>query len=222
MPPLQMPAAERDVEAVLLGENGDELDALPKQLDFVPVYRTMGLSLAPRETILRRALIDRLIRAQRTLPQGFKLVVLDGWRSLEFQYELLQHYRSETGSYLEGYVSDPEDSHLTPPHTTGGAVDLTLSFQGRPLALGTDFDDFTERAHLGSLESVEPTEVASQDVLAKQLRRMLGYVLSTEGLAPYPLEWWHWSYGEQRWAAQHGRTTTLYSPVESNAEIRTF
>jgi D-alanyl-D-alanine dipeptidase len=129
---------------------------------------------------------------------------------MAFQTELLRFYQSKMNSDLAGYVSDPEHPDLMPPHTTGGAVDITLSFRGSPLALGTPFDSFSDRAHLWALESAHQTP---EDALARGLRRMLAAALVAEGFAPYPLEWWHWSYGEQRWAAQYGFAETLYSPL---------
>jgi D-alanyl-D-alanine dipeptidase len=85
---------------------------------------------------LRRGLVGRLSRARSCLPTGFDLLVLDGWRSIELQRELIDHYRRVTHSDVQGFVADPGDDD-DPPHTTGGAVDLTLSWQGLGLALGT-------------------------------------------------------------------------------------
>ena len=208
--PLPLPASEGAVRAVLAGDNYEQLLELPSQLNSLPVYQIMGLEGVSNRIRLRKGLLDRLLQAQQALPVGFGLVVLDGWRTMEFQSELLRHYRSTTTFDLSGYVSDPADPLLMAPHTTGGAVDLSLCFEGHSLALGTDFDDFTQRAGLLSFES---SDLMEGDVVAKSLRRLLGSVLVDAGLAPYPLEWWHWSYGEQRWAAQYGKTTTLYSPV---------
>ena len=72
----------------------------------------------------------------------------------------------------------------------------------------------TDAAHLLALESVGDDDEAHRRV-ARDLRRLLGQVLTGAGLAPYPLEWWHWSYGEQRWAAQHRMGRTIYAPVET-------
>jgi D-alanyl-D-alanine dipeptidase len=151
--------------------------------------------------------LRRLAVAARALPEPYGLVVLDGWRPPGFQRELLAYYRDRYGGGTEGYVADPDDRRVVPPHVTGGAVDLTLSAGGVPLALGTDFDDFTERAHLAALEG------RTADRLPAALRRLLARVLSAQGFAPYPLEWWHWSHGDQRWAAQHGLPRSRYAAV---------
>lgn len=214
LPPLVPAAPEEAVDAVVAGECGEGLVALPPGLGRRHCYRELDLPTAPPEMRLRRGVVERLLQAQDALPQGYSLVVLDGWRTLRFQGDLLAHYREQTGEALDGYVSDPASSTRMAPHTTGGAVDLTLAHEGVALALGTDFDSFDDAAHLLALESVGDDDEAHRRV-ARDLRRLLGQVLTGAGFAPYPLEWWHWSYGEQRWAAQHRLDRTIYAPVET-------
>ncbi|HEY6932554.1 MAG TPA: M15 family metallopeptidase [Marmoricola sp.] len=149
--------------------------------------------------------MDRLVEAQAHLPDGFTLVLLDCWRTSELQRRLVSHYAGEEGvGAVVGYVSDPDDAVVVPPHTTGGAVDLTLALDGSALALGTDFDAFTEEAHLLHHEGADGVAEV------RACRRLLGRALADSGFAPYPWEWWHWSYGDQRWAAQTGRTRALF------------
>jgi len=178
------------------------------------VYEELGLAHARGPVLLRQGLVQRLLEARARLGDGFDLVVLDGWRSLDLQRELVAHY-SAGGAQTDGYVADPA-GHEDPPHTTGGAVDLTLTWQGAGLALGTDYDDFTERARPDSLEQTEP---GSTDAA---LRRLLAQVLSASGLAVHPLEWWHWSYGDAVWSAQTGAPVcyALTGTQDAGAEPR--
>jgi len=213
LPPLVPAASEEAVDAVGAGECGEPLVALPPGLGRRHCYRELDLPTAPPEMRLRRGVVERLLQAQEALPQGYSLVVLDGWRTPRFQGDLLAYYREQTGEALDGYVSDPASRTRMAPHTTGGAVDLTLAHEGVALALGTDFDSFDDAAHLLALESVGD-DAEPRHRVARDLRRLLGHVLTGAGLAPYPLEWWHWSYGEQRWAAQHRMGRTIYAPVE--------
>lgn len=41
-------------------------------------------------------------------------------------------------------------------------------------------------------------------------RRLLAAALLENGFAPLPAEWWHWSYGDQQWAAFHGLDESLF------------
>lgn len=213
LPPLPTPVGDDRVSAVSLGDDPDPLVAVPAVLQPAAVYRRLPIDGASDIVLLREGLLKRLLTANEQLPEGFSLTVLDGWRSTSFQSALLGYYREQTGERLDQYVADPDDQHVVPPHTTGGAVDLTLSHQGVALALGSDFDEFTPAAHLLTFEHLD-TSASAQQRQVRDLRRLLGSVLSAVGLAPYPIEWWHWSFGDQRWAAQHGLATSLYSTTD--------
>ena len=161
-------------------------------IPFIDAYAELDI-LERRFLRVRLGVRERLIAANVTLPDGFSLVLLDGWRSMAEQQRLVDYY-SDHGD-IDGWVSDPSSPVLRPPHTTGGAVDVSLSYNGVPLALGSDFDEFDVSAHLMYLEQVESPE--------RELRRLLAAVLSGQGFAPYPFEWWHWSYGDDMWAAKN-------------------
>lgn len=198
-------------EAVRADESGEPLVPLPEVLATRILYD--DLELPPRgQPLLRAGVVARLVAAQEALPEPFGLVVLDGWRSARFQRDLLAYYRSSAPDLEDGWVSDP-DSGPTPPHTTGGAVDLTLSWRGTALALGTDYDAFEADAHPAALEQDAPDGDDRTRLLARDLRRMLAQVLRAQDLVVYPIEWWHWSYGDQWWAAELGLPTCPYGAV---------
>ncbi len=212
LPELELPAVAPvtiDVDAVrsVVPGRADELIVIPADLAPHDLYATTPLTRrGPLR--LRAEVVARLQQAAAKLPDGFGIAVLDGWRSMSFQRELIAYYRAMHPGLQDGYVSDPDEARIVPPHVTGGAVDLTLSWDGRALALGTDFDDFS------SLARPEALEGDATAPLARDLRRLLASVLIDAGFAPYPLEWWHWSYGDQWWAAQRGLPSALYGPVE--------
>jgi len=187
-------------------EIDEPIEAVDPYVASRPVYSEPQFSFreASPEVLLRRTVILRLVAASRSLPEGFDILVLDGWRSAAFQAELVRYYGGAHEGLTSDYVADPDDATLVAPHTTGGAVDLTLAYEGVPLALGTEFDDFSPMAHLDSLEGH-----AEWDMPAL-LRRMLAGALVNQGFCPYPWEWWHWSFGDQRWAAQYGESAALY------------
>lgn len=207
-PAVVLPPALDPARPPSVGENGERLRE--PDVPWVDAYR--DLPLPGRDAIVvRDEVATRLTRAASALPQGFGLLVLDGWRSPDFQRSLLEYYRNLHPDLGEGYVSDPEGS-LVAPHTTGGAVDLTLTWDGVPLALGTDFDAFTDQARVDALEVAPSVE--------RGLRRLLAAALRGAGFVPYPLEWWHWSYGEQWWAAGTGAEVTCYGPLSRRRPAR--
>ena len=105
-----------------------------------------------------------------------------------------------------GFVSDPWSNAPVPPHTTGGAVDLTRGWRGAVLGLGTDFDAFLPDSAPAALEG----EAGS---IARDLRRLLASLLHAEGMTVIGSEWWHWSYGDQYWAARTGAPAAISDEI---------
>lgn len=224
LPPAPIGADDDAVARVRVGADAaPRLEPLPRELAGRHGYEELPLELTPHGIWLRPEVIERLLRAQESLPHGFTLLILDGWRSPEFQAELLAHYEEHADADLDGFVADPDSSALIAPHTTGGAIDLTLAVDGRGVALGTDWDAFSPLSAVAALE--EPGAVLGADgaaderrELARDLRRLLSSAMLGAGFAPLATEWWHWSYGEQQWAAFHGLAETLYAPIAHGPE----
>jgi len=156
-------------------------------------YRNEGWQHAHQGTFLRSGVARRLLEVCTSLPFGFDLVIFDGWRSLDLQSELFAAAYGDA-NLPEGYLAPPSrDVQLPPPHVSGGTVDLTLSFEGTPLALGTSFDSFTHEAHTLAFES--------DDTPVRRLRRLLCSAMWKQDFIVYEGEWWHFEYGTPRWAA---------------------
>lgn len=189
--------------AVTVREGGEPLVDVPISVPRAIIYDSLALP-ARDHLRVRAGVLGRLLSAQAALTDGWDLVVLDGWRSVSFQSALRAHYQDVDGEVSTGYVAAVDDPALRPGHTTGGAVDVTLSWHGVPLALGTDYDEFTPLAHPAAFEH------DGADARVRDLRRLLNAVMSDAGFAAYPFEWWHWSWGEQWWAASTGAPEAAY------------
>jgi D-alanyl-D-alanine dipeptidase len=124
---------------------------------------------------LRRKVALKLDKVQQQLEKidlGLKL--WDGYRPLSVQkifWEILPDPR---------YVAPPEEGSR---HNRGAAVDLTLvDKNGTELKMPTDFDDFSDKAHL------------SYDRLPKEViynRTLVGNIMRAHGFIQLPSEWWH-------------------------------
>ncbi|GIF69026.1 D-alanyl-D-alanine dipeptidase [Asanoa ishikariensis] len=167
---------------------------------------------------MREGAVSRLLAAQRSLPAGLRLLVVEAYRPLSLQRSYFNDYQSELRALYPGwdeervyveaskYVSPPSVA----PHSTGGTVDLTLvGPDGRELDMGTAVNDspvasgnacFTAAAHISAL--------------ARRNRYVLGTALRLAGFANYPTEWWHWSYGDRYWALGTGASQTRYGPID--------
>jgi D-alanyl-D-alanine dipeptidase len=168
-------------------------------------YWHAGWAHAVPTTWLRAEAMERLGHAANALPDRLGLAVFDAWRPLSLQAELYDAAYAEPG-LPEGYVAEPiPDPATPPPHLTGGTVDLTLTLDGTPLALGTGFDDFTDRAAAASLEA-EPGP-------SRELRRLLYRTMRGAGFVVLHCEWWHFEFGTRRWAAITGNEPR-YGPAQ--------
>jgi D-alanyl-D-alanine dipeptidase len=154
---------------------------------------------------LRVGAYERLRAVADGLPERWGLAVFDAWRPLELQAELY-HAAYDHPGLPEGFVAKPSrNPQAPPPHLTGGAVDLTLTFDGIPLAIGTGFDDFSARARTDALECEGGVE--------RDLRRFLYWEMRTHGYVVLDCEWWHFEHGTRRWAAITG-VAPRYGPAE--------
>ncbi|NES26817.1 dipeptidase [Micromonospora terminaliae] len=166
---------------------------------------------------VRRGVADRLLAAQRALPAGLRLLVVEGYRPYRAQLDIFTGYRDELRRRYPDW--SPERLHrettkfVSPvevaPHSTGGAVDLTLcDADGIELDMGTALDATPE-------ESADACFTAAPHipVSAWRNRQVLVAALSGAGLVNYPTEWWHWSYGDRYWALLAGAKHTRYGPL---------
>jgi D-alanyl-D-alanine dipeptidase len=187
-------------------DNGEQLAPLTGGIKVYPVYSWLGFQHCPEVIRLRAGVIERLRRASERLPSDFEIVVIDGHRTRPFQSELLTYYQAQVQGSVDGFVSDPWSETLVPPHTTGGAVDLTMSWRGAVLGLGTDFDSFLPESAPAAFEDRPRSSV-------RDLRRLLASALLAEDMRVNQSEWWHWSFGDQHWAYQTGASAALYDEI---------
>ena len=190
---------------------------------------------ATEKLLLRASLAEKLSRVNARLAQaGLELFVFDAWRPRAVQAffhdvwmprELLRRNPSLSGAALteevERYWSAPSSDENSPaPHATGGAVDLTLRWKdGEALWMGSLFDDVTAMANRERFENLGPENFSFSDQEACANRRLLHWLMVEEGFAGHPDEWWHFSWGDQMWAALTGAPHAFYgsAPISESA-----
>ncbi|MEU8014353.1 M15 family metallopeptidase [Micromonospora parva] len=204
------------VAAVPSADDGDEFVDLRE----VPELRLDGRAADPAGAYarLRAGVVDRLLAAQRALPGGLRLLVVEGYRPYRAQLAIFTGYRDELRRRHPDW--SPERLHrettkfVSPvevaPHSTGGAVDLTLcTDDGVEADLGTAVDATPE-------ESADAcfTDAPAIVGTARRHRQIMVDALGGAGMVNYPTEWWHWSYGDRYWALITGAPCTRYGPVD--------
>ena len=172
---------------------------------------------ATEKLLLRASVAEKLARVNaRIAPAGLELFLFDAWRPRSVQAyfhdvwmprELQRRHPALTGAALteevERYWSAPSSDENSPaPHATGGAVDLTLRWRGGDaLWMGSMFDDVTALANTDRFEDLAADNFSFSDQEARANRRLLQWLMLEEGFAGHPDEWWHFSWGDQMWAA---------------------
>lgn len=192
------------VRAVPVAECGEPLVRLPHEI-------------SPAGALVRAGLADRLVAADRLLPRGIRLRVVEGFRPAEQQQAIIASYADEVRSLHPG-IGPGELERLTSryvapldvaPHVAGAAVDLTLvDVCGDALDLGTEIDATPEQSDgrcWFAAAGIGADARAHRTVLARALR--------AQGLVNYPTEWWHWSHGDRYWALTSGAPHALYGPL---------
>lgn len=176
--------------------------------------------------LLRARVGEKLAQVnERLAAAGLQIFLYDAWRPRAVQaffhdVWMPQEVRrrqnglsdSQVLAEVERYWSAPTDDPARPaPHETGAAVDLTLiDADGAPLYMGSLFDDVTALANTDHFEN-EANDDGSYSVReARANRRLLYWVMMEAGFASHPDEWWHYSYGDQMWAAQKGIAAAHY------------
>ncbi|MEV4760781.1 M15 family metallopeptidase [Micromonospora sp. NPDC049559] len=205
------------IAAIPGGDDGDPLVDLRE----VPELRLDGRAAdaAGAYARVRRGLAERLLAAQRLLPAGLRLLVIEGYRPYDAQLAIFTGYRDELRrlhpSWSAARLHRETSKFVSPvevaPHSTGGAVDLTLCTEdGVELDLGTVVDATPEASGNACF-----TAAANIPAAARRNRRIMGAALGAAGLVNYPTEWWHWSYGERYWALVTAAPRTRYGPLPS-------
>jgi zinc D-Ala-D-Ala dipeptidase len=177
----------------------------------IDVTRDRVQQLSDNAFLVRSGVAERLVRAQACLPAGYQLQIKEGWRPVWVQERLWEKSLAALRASRPDLADEDlirENTRFTappgsaPPHSTGGAVDLVLLYEGESADMGWGFNQPGEGSRTG--HRVPGPARRNRDVLAA--------AMDAAGFINYPAEWWHWSYGDRYWAFQTSREAALYGP----------
>ena len=236
---------------IKINECNEPLVSIPESIFRLTPHPYMSLG-APYLTgsdpwVLRTGVLNRLIQAQKYLSDicpHLQLALFDAWRPISVQKFMFNYTIKETcrlrGVDMEdlsnkGRINDvleevvrfwakPSSNPLTPPpHSTGGAIDLTLAdIDGNSLDLGGEIDfigaesspDFYNNDNLGM-------SCLKHQVFDKR-RSLLFSVMEQSGFVQHPNEWWHFSYGDQLWSWASKRESAIYGAAFEVSKDKTL
>jgi D-alanyl-D-alanine dipeptidase len=204
------------VVAVPIIDNGDPVTDLNEYSE-IQVDRRLANESSSFHRV-RSSVAEKLVKAAQALPNGLRFLVIEGHRPLAQQSKHFSDYSAELKKrnpdwdaeriYNEAskYIAPPE---IVPPHSTGGALDITLvETGGKELDMGTKLN-----ATPVECDNACFTDAQKISADAKKNRGILIKALSGAGFINYPTEWWHWSYGDRYWAFVTKRKTALFGSV---------
>jgi D-alanyl-D-alanine dipeptidase len=178
----------------------------------------------PDYTQLRETIFTKLCAAQKDLPQGWVFRVYEGFRSLKVQHMLFEEeYARVQARYpdknheelfrettrLISPVKNLDGSTNIPPHHTGAAVDVEImDLSGKLVDMGMAIADWV---------CVNPdlclSDCSFLSPEAQKNRQILLDVMAAHNFVNYPMEWWHFSYGDRYWAYYKKVSQAFYGPV---------
>ena len=138
----------------------------------------VGVQLYPADArcLVHESLAPGLATAAAALrAQGSTLVFWDCYRPHAVQVRMFDVVPNPA------WVAKP--GPYSRSHETGRSVDVTLAEGGRPVDMGTGFDDFSSRATAYATDGVS--------AVAQANRARLRTAMAAGGLAGYSGEWWH-------------------------------
>lgn len=169
----------------------------------------------------RESIIKKLIEATIYLPDRYQFLIKEAYRPLSRQKksfeEAFNDYKIQYPVKNDDEIYKITCEYVAPVkvagHPTGGAIDITLLKNGIEVDMGTQFNDIPiEPENLTHLDSDYVSDIA------KANRRILIDCMEKVGLANYPTEWWHWSYGDCYWAFLNN-CDAIYSATAENEII---
>ncbi len=206
----------QDLKNISVQENGEQM------IDLAQVYPQIFCDYRRTDShfqkiFMRKMLADKLYNVQeRLLSQDtdLTLIVTEGYRHPFYQehYYLQQfltlsrEYPQLTCDALEELTHQFVALPSVAGHPTGGAVDVSISREGKEIDMGGTIADFSRIELLPTFSShINETQAEN--------RRLLHDAMLAEGFAPFYGEWWHFSYGDREWAAFYEQLHTLYAPI---------
>lgn len=214
----------KELIKVVTMENNEalgSLSSLPNDIFIDLVDLKISETNNEKRKFLRVGVIEKLIKAQRTLPKGIHLLIRDAFRSEDMVWEMYRLYLQRIKETKSG-ISDEEanlkvrmllampDDVVPPGHMTGGAVDVVLSYTDKtrvPMEIASELlpREKQMKTHCEGL---------SEEVIKN--RKILLDAMEAQGFHNYSGEYWHYSYGDSYWAVRRKNKIAMYGIPKKN------
>jgi len=218
-------------------DNGEKLIDIPSYLKFIEPhpYFNLGAPYKNKKSIwkLREQVVNRLVKANHYLSlknKNFHIIIYDSWRPIEVQEFMFKRAFSlecrklnidpsakDMKSFpliiekVEKFWAYPSfNENYPPPHSTGGALDVSLSDKnGNLIEMGGDIDEMEDSSKPDFYKNANERE----EIIWDSRRNLLREIMINFGFVQHPNEWWHFSYGDQLWAWKNKKANAIYGKI---------
>ncbi len=221
----------------------ETFSSLPKKLYRIQphAYQSLGAPYGENVSpwLLRTEVVKRLLLAQNLLQVNhpdLNLAIFDCWRPIRVQ-KFMYEYAINQECISRGVDANQDinsidmkviletvnnfwatpsfDKATPPPHSTGGAVDLTISLvDGSFLDMGGEIDCIGPVSIPNYYADHAKSDNESLAYVWNARRLLLSQVMKKAGFSQHPNEWWHFSYGDQLWAWLNDIKSAYYGGVD--------
>ncbi len=195
-------------------DNGEPLIDLKKFCPKLKFDLDQDRKKLEKTAYARKTVAEKLNQAITLLPTGLTFKLADAWRPQYIQDKYFRWYilfltkkhpswnNERVIMEVKKYVH-PSKGKYSSGHLTGGALDISLCYlkNGKRLPLKSSILSFQENAT--SFQPKLPKHIQAN-------RKTMFDALSGAGFINYPKEYWHWSYGDIRWAERVGKKLAVY------------
>ncbi len=172
---------------------------------------------------VRRQVAEKLDKANELLPAGYQFKIFETFRSFDKQVSLwnaeVEKITLKHPDWTTEQIEEEANNGIANPykigsgHQTGGAIDITICYNGVELDMGTPY--------LDTDNPKTPTFATGLTPQQQSNRKWLHQLMASVGLVNYEAEWWHYSYGEHEWAVITNQKQTLYKAIKGKVLEKT-
>ncbi|NJK40903.1 MAG: D-alanyl-D-alanine dipeptidase [Acaryochloridaceae cyanobacterium SU_2_1] len=216
-----------------IAESGEALVPIPEEwfvLQRPHPYVVLGATYGQDSPIVASERLQALKVAQTQLQQEYphwQILIFDAYRPVAVQAFMVNYtyaqvlkerqWQAETltpeqteevwQAVYELWAPPSTDPRRPPPHSTGGAVDVTLYDHRtqQSVWMGSEIDELSVRSHPQHFAQLIqdphiPEAHKAEARKADQHRQILYRAMRQAGFQGHPQEWWHFCHGDQMWA----------------------
>lgn len=205
-------------QKITISENNEPLVEMKEtsRLKINVIHKNDGVFYFVRKTIA-----EKLSRVSLSLPEGVKLVLIEGYRSMESQQKdwdfSFQKIKKDNPNLTDEQIEQKVGLVVAKPlplanHHCGGAVDVTLAYSdGTLLDMGTPYLDKDIDISFYHKFKMLSDEITDEQ---KENRKILRDAMESEDFVWYPNEWWHYCWGDRMWAVYSNQNECFYGPID--------